>query len=85
MANNLVFHVVLWSGNPIGSSQMEAKELIEVNIGLVHHIEGKRLRRSQFKFVAVMPSAIRDVDVCWNAPALVKQSVHLHRPLVVFS
>ena len=85
MTNNLVFHVVLRSGNPIGSNQMEAKELIEVNIGLVHHIEGKRLWRSQFKFVAVMPSAICDVAVCWNALAQVKQGVHLHCPFVVFS
>lgn len=63
---------------------MEAKELIEVNIGLVHHIEGKRLWRSQFKFIAVMPSAICDVDVCWNTPTQVKQGMHLHCPLLYF-
>ena len=87
MTNNLVFHVVLRSGSPIGSSQMEAKELIEVNIGLVHHIEGKRLWRSQFKFIAVMPSVMwmfagilprKSSRVCiFTAPLLYFPKVHV--------
>ena len=84
MADYLAPHVVFWPGNPIGTSQMEPEELVEIHIGLVYHIEGKRLRHKQFKLVAVMPSSIRDVDVGRDAPAQVKQGVNLHRSPAVF-
>ena len=39
---------------------------------------------TNIQLIAVVPSAMRNVDVSWNAPAKVKQCMHLHASLAVF-
>ena len=45
---------------------MEAEQGIEVNIRLVHHVEGIRLRFEDVQFTAVVPPAMSNVDVGRN-------------------
>lgn len=63
---------------------MESEQGIEIDIRLVHHVEGIRLRFNDIQLIAVVPSAMRNVDVSWNASAKVKQCMHLHASLAVF-
>lgn len=84
MANDFILHVLLWPAYPVGSCQMEAEKCIEVNISLVHHVEGVLLRFDDVQFIAVMPSAVCDVDVSGNTPTEVQQRMHLHASLTVF-
>jgi hypothetical protein len=63
---------------------MESEQGIEIDIRLVHHVEGIRLRFNDIQLIAVVPSAMRNVDVSWNPPAKVKQCMHLHASLAVF-
>ena len=57
---------------------MESEQSLEVNISLVHHIEGEWFRREHVKFVAVMPFPIGDMDVGRYASTQIKQCVHLY-------
>lgn len=64
---------------------MKAEQGIEVHIGLVHHIEGIRLRLKYIQLVTVMPSAICDVDACRNTSPQTQQGMHLYGSLAVFA
>ncbi len=63
---------------------METEQCIEVDISLVYHIEGERLRFEDVQFVTVMPSAIGDMDVGRNAASQIQQRMHLHSTPAVF-
>ena len=43
MVNHLIPHIVLRAAYPIGSGPVEPVKGLQVNIRLVHHVEGKRL------------------------------------------
>lgn len=63
---------------------MEAEQGIEVNIRLVHGVEGIRLRFEDVQFIAVVPPAMRNVDVGRNAAPEIQEGVHLHGSPAVF-
>jgi len=85
VTNDLVAHVVLWSAHPIGSSLVKAEQGLEINIRFVHDVEGTWLWREAVKFIAVVPPPVRYVDVGRDAPAQVKQCVHLYSTFAVLA
>ena len=85
MADDIILHIRLRPANPIGTSKMETKQCIKVHISPVHHIESQGLRGKQVKFVTVMPSAVRYMNIGRDASTQCKQSVHLDGSFAVLA
>ena len=73
MAEDFILHVILRPAYPIGTGYMEAEQSIEVNIRLVHHVEGIWLRFEDVQLVAVVPPAMCDMDVGRNAASEIQK------------
>ena len=82
---NGVPHVGLWTTYPVGSCKMEAKQCVKIHVSLGHHVERIRLwnKNVNVELVAIVPSAIRYVNVCRNTATQVEQCMHLHSSFAV--
>ena len=85
VADDLILHIRLRPANPIGTSKMETKQCVKVHISSVHHVEGRSLWGEQIKFVTVMPSAVRYMNIGRDASTQCKQSVHLDGSFAVLA
>ena len=63
---------------------MKSKKCFKVNISLIHHVESIRLRCQRVKFVAVMPLAVRDMDIGRYVASQIQQGMHLDCSFAVF-
>ena len=63
---------------------MKSKKCFKVNIGLIHHVESIRLRCQCIKLVAVMPLAVRDMDIAGMLPLKSNRVCILTAPLLYF-
>ena len=85
VGDDTILHIRLRPANPIGTSKMEAKQCVKVHISPVHHIECRSFGREQIKFVTVMLSAVRYMNVDGDASTQCKQSVHLDGSFAVLA
>ena len=85
VADDFILHVRLRPTYPVGTGKMKPKQGIEVHVSPVHHIKGKSLWSDQVKFVTVMPSAVRYMNIGRDASTQCKQGVHLDGSLAVLA
>lgn len=71
----------LGTDNEEAANLMQAMQLLEVEVGTIHHVEDSGLWHKHVEDVDLVPFAIADVDEARDVPAQVEQRMHLHRCL----
>ena len=60
---------------------MQDLEAGEIDVGVIHDVDGSGLRQEQVEGMDVVQLAVRDVDEARNAAPQIEQGVHLDCPL----